>query len=337
MSEFVSGQELSRQLYESHVRPALVANFPGLRHSAALLGRGSEVLGHDDEMSTDHDAQTRVIVFVSPADEAAVGTQVREVLAEQLPDEFAGRPTSCELVTVRGYVLRELGVDLARELEVRDWLTLPEQQLCTVTAGQVFHDEVGLQDARDRLAYYPRDVWLYLMVATWGRLSPEANLVGRVGDVGDDLGSALMASRLVHELMRLCFLMERTYAPYPKWFGTAFARLSCAEMATPLLQAVLTARTWRERQDALIAAYAAVADLHNALALTPPVETTIVQLWDRPYQVLWGDFPDALAEQITDPVARRLVERWPMGGIDELRDVLWHPRDHEVLVRAVSD
>ncbi|NTU80855.1 MAG: hypothetical protein HGA45_15995 [Chloroflexales bacterium] len=28
--------------------------------------------------------------------------------------------------------------------------------------------------------------------------------------------------------MGLCFLIERHYAPYPKWFGSAFQRLACA-------------------------------------------------------------------------------------------------------------
>lgn len=50
-----------------------------------------------------------------------------------------------------------------------------------VTAGEVYHDEVGLQTARDRLAYYPRDVWLYLLMAGWWRVHPEMTwLVGRV-------------------------------------------------------------------------------------------------------------------------------------------------------------
>jgi hypothetical protein len=44
----------------------------------------------------------------------------------------------------------------------------------------------------------------------------------RAGFVGDELGSALIGSRLVRDIMNLCFLLEKQYAPYPKWFGTAF-------------------------------------------------------------------------------------------------------------------
>jgi hypothetical protein len=52
----VSGLDLSRRFYEQAVRP-LVSGVP---HSAALLGEGSEVLGFDDEVSTDHDFGPRV-------------------------------------------------------------------------------------------------------------------------------------------------------------------------------------------------------------------------------------------------------------------------------------
>jgi hypothetical protein len=52
---FVPGLQLSRAFYAEAVRPLLDEEFPGLRHAAARLGPGSEVLGFDTERSTDHD------------------------------------------------------------------------------------------------------------------------------------------------------------------------------------------------------------------------------------------------------------------------------------------
>ncbi|MCP6756936.1 DUF4037 domain-containing protein, partial [Klebsiella pneumoniae] len=66
----------------------------------------------------------------------------------------------------------------------------------------------------------------------------------RAGYVGDELGSAIMGSRLVRDVMALCFLMERQYAPYPKWFGSAFKRLSCAGAISPLLWQAQSAAAW---------------------------------------------------------------------------------------------
>src|SRR5688572_31969473 len=63
----------------------------------------------------------------------------------------------------RSFVRDYLAFDLARPVEPADWLTFPEQKLRTISAGEVFHDEIGLAAVRARFAYYPRDVWLYLL------------------------------------------------------------------------------------------------------------------------------------------------------------------------------
>ncbi len=75
-----------------------------------------------------------------------------------LPARFAGYPTQFSLSTLRTYVQEHLDLDVDGGIEARDWLTLPEQRLRMVTAGAVYHDEVGLPVLRDRLAYYPHDV-----------------------------------------------------------------------------------------------------------------------------------------------------------------------------------
>jgi hypothetical protein len=48
----------------------------------------------------------------------------------------------------------------------------------------------------------------------------------------------------VLDLMRLCFLMGRQYAPYSKWFGTAFTQLACAADLSPVLWKALQTETW---------------------------------------------------------------------------------------------
>jgi hypothetical protein len=336
VATFVSGLELCRQFYDEAVRPVLDARFPDLPHSAALLGRGSEVLGFDDEMSTDHDWRPRVSLFLSEEDRSRHGDDVERVLGRELPGTFRGRPADCEVHTVRGYFLDRLALDVDGEIGARDWLTLPEHGLRMYTAGEVFHDEAGLQAARDRLAYYPRDVWLYLMVTGWWRVHPEANLAGRAGAVGDELGSALIGSALVADLMRLCFLMEREYAPYPKWFGTAFARLSCGPALAPALSDVVRATTWQAREAALLEAYEKVAALHNSLGLTEPLVTEQVRMWERPFRVAWADFPGRLREQIRDPAVVEIAQRWPVGPIDRFRELLWPPRDRLALLRVLD-
>lgn len=333
MSTFVQGAELSRRLYDEVVQPILRARFPGMPHGAALLGRGSEVLGFDDEMSTDHDWKPRVLVFLDEQAEPRHGATVRDALQRELPPTFAGHPIGYEVHTVRGYLRQQLELDLDRDIEPRDWLTLPEHGLRMFTSGVVFHDEVGLKAVRARLAYYPHDVWLYLLITAWWRVHPEMNLVGRAGAAGDELGSSLIGSRLVCDLMRLAFLMERQYAPYSKWFGTAFSRLACGSELMPVLWAVGRAADWRDREAALMTAYERLALMHNALGLTAPVTTQVVQLWDRPFKVAWADVPDLLLPLIQDPAVVSIAQRWPVGPVDQFRELILTPQNRPLLLR----
>ena len=345
MPEFVKGLELSRLFFEEAVRPALSAEFPALRYAAARLGTGSEVLGFDTEMSSDHGWGPRVDLFVAEADYAHARGAVEEALRHRLPHRFRGYPTSftdpdpsdngvqhlveCDegpvnhkvhVFTPRGFFLDYLAFDIEREIEPADWLTLPEQKLRTISSGGVFHDGLGLEEIRQRFAYYPRDVWLYQLASAWARVGQEEHLMGRAGFVGDEIGSALIGARLVRDLMRLCFLMERTYAPYPKWFGTAFKQLSCAEALSPHLSAALAARNWQERELHLVAAYRIVAAMHNELGVTGPLPAEPRAFFGRPFRVIeLHGFADALRSQIEDEGIRRLARR-PIGGIDLFSD-----------------
>src|SRR5690606_15704554 len=65
---FVPGRTLNRRFYWSVVRPLLDQAYPHLAHSAALIGYGSDVLGVDTPMSTDHNWGPRFQLFLSPAD-----------------------------------------------------------------------------------------------------------------------------------------------------------------------------------------------------------------------------------------------------------------------------
>ena len=344
MPEFLSGLVLAERFYHEAVRPILDARFPGVPHGAALIGGGSEVLGFDTPVSTDHHWGPRALLFLGEDDHATHAESIREELRRSLPHAFLDWPTNftdpdpqdhgtqllrsttsgpvnhrVDVVTVRGFFLDYLGLDLRDHLDPVDWLTLPSQKLRTITAGAVFHDAIGLGEVRARFEWYPRDVWLYMLAAGWTRIGQEEHLMGRAGQVGDEIGSALIAGRLVRDLMRLCFLMEREYAPYAKWYGTAFARLKSAGPMSPLLSRVLGAEAWPERDRALGEAYAVVARMHNALGLTDPMPAVPEQFFGRPFTVIFGErFARALSAGIVDPRVRGIP--LPIGGIDQWSD-----------------
>jgi hypothetical protein len=119
--------------------------------------------------------------------------------------------------------------------------------------------------------------------------------------------------------MRLGFLMERQYAPYSKWFGSAFARLACAARLTPHLDAALAARGWHDRQQHLVHAYQIIATMHNDLGITEPLSPQATQFHGRPFLVIQaGEFADAIRHQIQDERVRNLPEA--VGSIDQFVD-----------------
>lgn len=346
MPDFIHGLELSRRFFREAVKPVLDADFPSLRYAAALVHTGSEVLGFDDEVSTDHCWGPRFQLFVGEEDYEGARASVSEALRHKLPRRFLGYPTGftapnpedngtynleegedgpvnhrVDMVTPRRFFQDYLAFDIDAEIEPADWLTFPEQKLRTLASGEVFHDRIGLEEVRQRFNYYPRDVWLYLLASGWNRVSQEEHLMGRAGSVGDETGSALIGARLVRDLMRLCFLMERQYAPYPKWFGTAFRRLRCAAELLPHLDAALFARDWRERERHLVAAYERVAAMHNALGVTEPLPVQARDFFGRPFLVIaLHGHAQTIAARIEDESVRRIASRRLVGGIDQFSD-----------------
>ncbi len=215
-------------------------------------------------------------------------------------------------------LVEQLGADPRGGLSAAEWLMVPTQILRQLTGGAVFHDDIGLGAYRAALAWYPDDVWRYVLACQWQRLDQEEPFVGRCGEVGDDLGSAVVAARQVRDLMKLCLLMNRVYPPYSKWLGTAFHRLPCAATLTPNLSAALSATSWQDRERHLSAAYEHVATLHNALGLTGPVDERLRYFHTRSFRVLDARrFTEALTATITDPDLRALP---PVGAIDQYVD-----------------
>ena len=71
MDTFIAGLELNRLFYQEVVGPLIAAQFPDLAYSAALIGYGSDVLGYDTALSTDHEWGPRLWLFLDGGDEAA--------------------------------------------------------------------------------------------------------------------------------------------------------------------------------------------------------------------------------------------------------------------------
>lgn len=346
---FLPGLELAGQFYADVVQPLLDEQVPGLRYSAALLGPGSEVLGFDSERSTDHDWGPRLHLFLAAGTPQRDADQITSVLDRGLPASFRGYPVRFALsgeppaaarhqvraAALDAWLTGQLGFDPRAGISTLDWLATPAQRLAEVAGGAVFHDGLGeLGPVRASLAWYPRDIWCYLLACQWQRVSQEEPFPGRCAEAGDDLGSVVVTARLARDLMRLCLLMDRRYPPYSKWLGTAFSRSAAGPAVGPPLRAALAAAGWPARQQHLSDALLAAAAAHNQLGLTAPVPAAMRPFWDRPYLVLdSGQFAAALHKSIADPAIRAL----PMAGaVDQCIDSTDALADAAALRAAVA-
>ncbi|WP_437815037.1 DUF4037 domain-containing protein [Sorangium sp. So ce1078] len=326
MPTFISGIDLARKFYTEVVESAI-----DVPHAACLLGEGSEVLGYDQPRSTDHAWGPRLQIFVDAAEVSSVEQAVDRVL----PSTFMGWPVRfyswqsksvrhhVDVTTLDGWVRAQLGFDPRAGMSTERWLAVSQQNLLQVTSGAVFRDDSGqLTAIRKQLAWYPSDVWLWMMASQWHLIGNSAPLIGRTAEASDLMGSALVASRMVRLAMELGFLQERRYWPYPKWFGTAFTRLGIASTLAPLFHEILTTSDHRTRADAVVGVTQILGERHNRLGFAAPAEVIIgdfqvgINGAVRPYRVLdAGKFVEACKASIQDDRLRELVT---VGSIDQL-------------------
>lgn len=355
---FVPGLELAEHFYWEAVRPILDRDFPGLAHAASLIGYGSDVLGYDTVRSTDHNWGPRLQLFLEDATYDRLDGEIDRSLRTGLPSRVAGysahfsapdasdggvqhmvEPVAGEvnhlvqIGKVGEYFAHNLGSDPFAELTNIDWLLLPEQRLLELTAGRVYHDGLGTLTAlRTKFAYYPDAVWRYRMASQWQYISQEEAFVGRTGEVGDELGSRVVAARLVRGLMQLAFQQERVYAPYSKWLGTAFDRLQAAAQLGPLLLATLAAQDWQARELPLSEAYQFLAEQHNRLGLTPEVDPAIQFYFGRPFRVIFaGRFAEALEATLDDDALRGIGKL--IGSVDQFVDSTDFTTEPQIVAR----
>ncbi|WP_370674135.1 DUF4037 domain-containing protein [Pleomorphomonas sp. PLEO] len=336
----MQGIELSQLFYQNVVSPWLDKAFPGLPYDAGIFGYGSELLGFDDDMSRDHNWGPRVQLVVTGADFAAHAVAIVDGFDAVKPATFLGEPIGyrsrphppivasdalgcpshgVEVFTAQGIVRTRLALDLDTPLDALTWLSLPEQRLQELTAGDVFHHGLGdLKRLRETFGQCPHDVTLYKLSAQWRRIADEQAFVGRAGYVGDDLGSRIIAARLAHDIMRIGFLLEGRYPPYAKWFGSAFARLASAKTLSPLLSAALAVDTWEARQTHLANACLAAAELHSSAGFPLSVTPRIGPYFSRPFLTINAEEISAsLAAGIVDPLLNGLPV---IGSIDQIAD-----------------
>ncbi len=323
MNKFIKGLDLCEGFFNECAKPIIDTYFPDLQYSAGLIGYGSDVLGYDDEVSRDHMWGPRFYMFLSESD-LDKKDDIFKKFAENLPYEYMGYsvnftepdPNDCgvqhpkfinsgkvnPLIFIKAFdefLIDEIGTADLDSIAPLDWLAFSEHRLLSLVSGKLFVDKLKIRKQTDKIKFYPDDVKLYLIASQWNIISSEQAFVKRCGEVCDEIGSQIICARIAERLMRLCFLYKDTYAPYSKWFGTAFNKLDIDKNIKIKINAALKANNLKERENNLVEVQALVAELHNASGLTDKVDYNIESYFGRDIKVIFADkFVDATVEKL---------------------------------------
>ena len=152
----MKGLELAEGYFREYGLPMLEREFPDLlpKLAAGLIGEGSECLGYDDAVSTDHDFEPGFCLFL-PDEEETVDRRTAFLLEKayaKLPRDYMGyrRQMLAPVGGARHGVFR-IGDYLEKKIGRRDealplasWFALPEQALLELTCGRLRVDTPGM-------------------------------------------------------------------------------------------------------------------------------------------------------------------------------------------------
>ena len=249
----MKGLEISKAYFEEYGRPMLTEQFPELMPylAAGLCGSGSECLGYDDDVSTDHDYEPGFIIFLPGENVVDRQTAFKlERAYAKLPKEFMGLKKS--LMQPVGGARR--GVIRTEEffsekcgrgdgnLSYDEWVKTPEYALLEAVNGEIFFDNYGEVTAiREKLSYLPEDVRKkklagnLLLMAQSGQYN-----YMRCISHGEEGAAQLAVAEYVKAAMSVAFLLNKRYQPYYKWSFRAMRELEKLSIDAELLEYLIT-------------------------------------------------------------------------------------------------
>ncbi len=258
-------------LWAEHVGPAVTAVVPGTNCTAWWW----DAVGGNDR---------RIHVALPGPDLFGL---VEARLRAELPATVHGVPVA--LHESRRWLDDLLGVAVADDGSIADWLEVPWRRFDELAATVVLHDGDGhLTSARSVLAWYPDAVWRHVLACEWhGLASAEVDL-GLAGR-GDPRSARLAAAAVVDRLERIAFLMARVWPPALASRGRVFGQLRLAGALGPKLDAVLDLFDPSARQLAYCDAASLVARVGNELGLIAPIDPIPAPHPDHGFYVLGAD------------------------------------------------
>ena len=246
----MKGLELSKQFYLAHGKDMLERQFPLLapRVAVGLAGEGSECLGFDDDLSTDHDFEPAFCLWLTEQDERQYGMELARAY-RKLPKDFGGysRQTLAPVggsrhgvMTISNFYTRHLGAANAPDSYDR-WLYTPSASLLCACNGEVFRDDLGEFSAvrQELLKGYPEDI-RRKKLAAHAVLMAQAGLYNYARCIarGENGAAQLAVFEFVKHAVSTVYLLNNRYEPFYKWAYRGMRELPLLSSLEPSLIAL---------------------------------------------------------------------------------------------------
>lgn len=305
---------VSHQFFEEIVKPILLEHFPDETAQTAfgVFGYGSEVLGLDDEYSSDHHWGLRINALIPDYLVSIRKERMLQVVGDNLPESYQGHSlregftgvASLEIDSLEGFLKRTVGTISPPET-YSEWLNVPEEDVTHVINGEIWFDPSGcFSTIRQSLEeYYPEPVRLR-RIAHWCRyFSGMGSYALKRALLRDNEYFASVAfGKAIRWGVQLAFMLEKQYYAYDKWIMAYFQQLP--RLADPLVpvvdEAVKLSTPW-ERKYELLNQMANVLDQtmvddgiikpHPKFAESP---TSGYRLLEHAYAEIIQDLPDEI-------------------------------------------
>jgi len=225
----MKGLELSKKYYLAFGAPMIKKQFPELENRVAvgLCGEGSECLGYDDDISSDHDFEPSFCMFITDEDEEQYGFQLKRAYSK-LPKEFEGYKKQAVspaggsrrgVIRISDFYRRFIGVPGAPENDLQ-WLYISPNSLLEACNGEIWRDDLGEFSAVRNIikSGYSEDIRLKKIAAhcVTAFQAGEYNY-GRLILRGDTGAAQLAVFEYAKHIISVIYLLNHRYEPYYKW------------------------------------------------------------------------------------------------------------------------
>lgn len=257
--------EISHDFFDEVLVPILQKHFPDETAQIAfgVFGYGSEVLGLDDDYSSDHHWGLRVDALMPDLMIKVRGPELLRIVEANLPESYKGHSLRTGYVGTKALALSSLEEFLSQTIGLNqppqthaEWLGIPEEDIIHVINGQIWRDDAGRFSAiRTTLnGYYPEPVRLR-RIAHWCRYFSGMGTYALHRAIlrHNEHYATIAFGKAIRWGVQLAFLLEKQYCPYDKWTLAYLERLPRlgAPVKTIVEEAVRLSATWTKKLDLL--------------------------------------------------------------------------------------